>query len=664
MRKTRIRKLELPQSLIYSYGGQMRGLIFGSFMEIHSETPQELNQESEQLWLNWRDKVLGLKIFKILKTTPMCPSQFSFQLRLSARAKPLVKVQTATSCLDQAWEESTSKDIKDSLTGIIAGFQDTLHIGLPEQSARLIELYCTVGADAYVFPRIPVSKFQEQERWMGADNLLRHREPEGSLRGNDIVLQTQTVFNTIVLGQGISRLWEIPADSEFPRLQTHKEKEEEEEEEEEEGTAVQSEIFSSAALEKCESEWILPATNERESSQHLQTSIQRIYERIGITMPKVIVCEDPTELAFTQALALLSKSKSLPAVHATHRRFSRIWEICNQEQAVLKHYSLNDGTHIALRNEFWSLLTSLHEKALKVIDPTAIRSAISFFRSGASCSLNILREMMDRVIPEAKIFKTYLRDELLITYKNCREIDWSKNEEQFNDDYEPTIAVLNKHFDSINWSDLLVNWWSLPDWCHLLPYIFLSEQYPQFKKAVEDTLFADWIVLKRNCYAAHFSKEVALVCESPIAVNLDRQFRFHSDGGPSIRFRNNQEKYHLRNVEVAPEHINSSLSVEMIDETRNIELRRLLLEKFGYERFMREGKCTLINEDEYGFLFKRELQNDEPLVMVFVSNATKEEDGTRKGYMLRVPPNTRTAKEGVAWTFGMTEDEYEPKVET
>jgi hypothetical protein len=46
--------------------------------------------------------------------------------------------------------------------------------------------------------------------------------------------------------------------------------------------------------------------------------------------------------------------------------------------------------------------------------------------------------------------------------------------------------------------------------------------------------------------------------------------------------------------------------------------------------------------------------------MVEVVNATPEPDGTRRVYWLRVPPGTRTAREGVAWTFGLSEDRYRP----
>jgi hypothetical protein len=49
---------------------------------------------------------------------------------------------------------------------------------------------------------------------------------------------------------------------------------------------------------------------------------------------------------------------------------------------------------------------------------------------------------------------------------------------------------------------------------------------------------------------------------------------------------------------------------------------------------------------------------------VHVVNSTPEPDGTYNNYFLRVPPETKTAREGVAWTFGLTADEYDPLKET
>lgn len=51
-------------------------------------------------------------------------------------------------------------------------------------------------------------------------------------------------------------------------------------------------------------------------------------------------------------------------------------------------------------------------------------------------------------------------------------------------------------------------------------------------------------------------------------------------------------------------------------------------------------------------------------MMVEVVNATPEPSGECKDYWLRVPPGMRTAHEAVAWTWGKTEAEYNPVVQT
>ena len=52
------------------------------------------------------------------------------------------------------------------------------------------------------------------------------------------------------------------------------------------------------------------------------------------------------------------------------------------------------------------------------------------------------------------------------------------------------------------------------------------------------------------------------------------------------------------------------------------------------------------------------------IVMVKVRNSTPEPDGSVKDYWLRVPPDMKTARSAVAWTFGMERNEYAPMMET
>lgn len=92
--------------------------------------------------------------------------------------------------------------------------------------------------------------------------------------------------------------------------------------------------------------------------------------------------------------------------------------------------------------------------------------------------------------------------------------------------------------------------------------------------------------------------------------------------------------------------------------------RRVMIERFGADRYLQVSDAKLLNEDDYGKLWRVEIEDDEPLVMVEVLNSTPEPDGSVRTYHLRVPPETRTARAGVAWTFNVPEELYVPAVET
>jgi hypothetical protein len=89
-----------------------------------------------------------------------------------------------------------------------------------------------------------------------------------------------------------------------------------------------------------------------------------------------------------------------------------------------------------------------------------------------------------------------------------------------------------------------------------------------------------------------------------------------------------------------------------------------MLEYYGYDRYLADSGARPLHTDATGTLWRIDLDGDEPVVMVEVLNSTPEPDGTRRTYWLRVPPQTRTAREGVAWTFGLHPDVYAPVRET
>ncbi|MER6995480.1 DUF6745 domain-containing protein [Streptomyces sp. NPDC000410] len=162
-----------------------------------------------------------------------------------------------------------------------------------------------------------------------------------------------------------------------------------------------------------------------------------------------------------------------------------------------------------------------------------------------------------------------------------------------------------------------------------------------------------------------FEKAVVL-CERPVELHRDEAGRLDRGDGPALAFPDGFALHAWRGMPVPAEFLSglSSLTPERIRTEENAELRRVMLEFYGYDRYLDESGAQPVHRDETGVLWRIGLADDEDVVMVEVVNSTPEPDGTHKTYWLRVPPTTRTAKEGVAWTFGLDAALYEPLRQT
>ncbi len=110
--------------------------------------------------------------------------------------------------------------------------------------------------------------------------------------------------------------------------------------------------------------------------------------------------------------------------------------------------------------------------------------------------------------------------------------------------------------------------------------------------------------------------------------------------------------------------LSKHVSLQIIDESRNIEIRRALINCYGQSRYIVDTGSSIIDESEYGTLYRTNIDGDEPLVMVKVVNSTPESDGSFREYFLRVPPDSTTALRAVAWTFQLDYAEYSPTIES
>ncbi|MEG8279899.1 DUF6745 domain-containing protein [Streptomyces sp. AHA2] len=159
---------------------------------------------------------------------------------------------------------------------------------------------------------------------------------------------------------------------------------------------------------------------------------------------------------------------------------------------------------------------------------------------------------------------------------------------------------------------------------------------------------------------------VAVLSERPVALHRDEAGRLDRGDGPALAYPDGFALHAWRGMPVPAAFLAElpSLTPGRIRDEENAELRRVMLEYYGYDRYLADSGARPVHRDETGTLWRIDLPDDEPVVMVEVLNSTPEPDGTRRTYWLRVPPATRTARAGVAWTFGLGAETYAPLRET
>ena len=111
-----------------------------------------------------------------------------------------------------------------------------------------------------------------------------------------------------------------------------------------------------------------------------------------------------------------------------------------------------------------------------------------------------------------------------------------------------------------------------------------------------------------------------------------------------------------------------AITPEIINQEPNLEVRRCMIERIGAQTYLAASHAQCIHRDDTGALWQQILgsrdQHVDTVHFVEVVNGTREPDGSNKRYHLQVPPWVRTAREAVAWTYGLSEKDYQPIVRT
>lgn len=157
-------------------------------------------------------------------------------------------------------------------------------------------------------------------------------------------------------------------------------------------------------------------------------------------------------------------------------------------------------------------------------------------------------------------------------------------------------------------------------------------------------------------------RTIALLVRRPRLLLRDGGEQLHSATGKCVEYRDGWGIYAWhgvavpRKVIVKPE----ALTREDFFRQRDIETRRVIQERMG-ERFVMALGGAVIDAGTQGVLYEVALPHDPDRIACYVH---VHDPSSQREYHLRVPPTMTSAAEAVAWTFGLSVEEYRPLQQT
>ncbi|HEY9786554.1 MAG TPA: hypothetical protein V6D17_14190 [Candidatus Obscuribacterales bacterium] len=464
----------------------------------------------------------------------------------------------------------------------------------------------------------------------------------------------------------------------------------------------------------------------------LSSAVRQAYKSLGLTEPRIILCDDPWQLVampiFLVVLAHLSQEM--------RQEFIDGLKLPAWSKAIKKLLSQLDQEFLdALRSEDVQAFNHLYldpemSKPGKIHWPglgTGFSPEVTYSGFFQRCRLHLNAEMSKKT--QEKLYaqlKNALLDHTAAPYRFLngqiyRELhSRSKNfslpisperitlnrngrpsptyvDEEFLAQLSPGLArtLLEIFFDKrqhLATPDRLAIWfaklwclvlnqtsWALREQPWLSMFQFAQQAHNgEFFDAGDSRLLDNWAKLATSQNLLLFFTRACFICAPPKTMRLDEQNRLHCDKGPAFAYANYNGSYRdYSNVDdfrlycwrgvTVPDYIIENphkMTVKTIDAERNIEVRRAMIERYGFGKYLLDSNAEKVHEDKYGVLYRKVYSDDEPIVMVHVNDATPQPDGFHRAYFIRVPSFITTAKEAVAWTFNMFPDEYDPIVES
>jgi hypothetical protein len=195
---------------------------------------------------------------------------------------------------------------------------------------------------------------------------------------------------------------------------------------------------------------------------------------------------------------------------------------------------------------------------------------------------------------------------------------------------------LDNHFAG-GWT---CGWPALFDYCSRIGVSYTQEDM---------ALLQLWTQVSRECHWWFPYEGIVLASDRPRVLTVDAAGRLHNERGAALEYSDGLGVHAWHGVRVEGWVIAypASLTVYDIEGQTNAEVRRVLIERYGWQRYIEDcGSVVDHVPDDHPVvglrgarLLRKELPGEpEPIVYLDMVNSTAEADGTHRHYLERVDP--------------------------
>jgi hypothetical protein len=191
------------------------------------------------------------------------------------------------------------------------------------------------------------------------------------------------------------------------------------------------------------------------------------------------------------------------------------------------------------------------------------------------------------------------------------------------------------------------NMWSSWD-CYLTAFRdVIGLRLPEYEK------YAAWEACAIEGGFRFMHEEFCIVSDRPDILTVDERNRPHGEAGPSHRWRDGWSLYYWHGVQVNKQIVEhpETITVAQIRTESNAEVRRVMTERYGYERYCADAKLEKVDECPadhpiIGLRTARLWRDDGGLTLLDVLNSSPEPDGSVRRYVIAVDAEAYDGRAG------------------